>query len=88
MPRAYGADSGALVVDNLAAGGDPNTHRAQRVLWLGMIAIVTISLFVVGGNKALQGIQAGAVAMGLPFMALMLLMMIGFLKALFQEARD
>lgn len=81
-------DSGALVVDNLAAGGDPNTHRGQRVLWLAMIAIVTITLFVVGGNKALQGIQAGAVAMGLPFMALMLLLMIGFLKAVCREARS
>ncbi|MNZ24060.1 Glycine betaine transporter OpuD [compost metagenome] len=80
-------NSGALVVDNLAAGGDPNTPRGQQVLWLVMIALVTIILFVIGGDTALKGIQAGAVVMGLPFMALMLLMMIGFLKALYQEAR-
>jgi len=80
-------DSGALVVDNLAAGGDPGTSPVQRVLWLVMIALVTITLFVIGGDTALKGIQAGAVAMGLPFMALMLFLMIGFLKALSQEPR-
>ncbi|WP_339462920.1 BCCT family transporter [Pseudomonas sp. EA_105y_Pfl2_R69] len=81
-------DSGALVVDNLSAGGDPNTSPGQRVLWLVMIAVVTIMLFVVGGDTALKGIQAGAVAMGLPFMALMLLLMVGLLKQLIRDARD
>ncbi|NQD96192.1 BCCT family transporter, partial [Pseudomonas sp. CrR25] len=80
-------DSGALVVDNLSAGGDPNTSPGQRVLWLVMIALVTIMLFVVGGDTALKGIQAGAVAMGLPFMALMLALMLGLLKALIDEPR-
>ena len=80
-------DSGALVVDNLAAGGDPDTSRGQRVLWLVMIALVTITLFVIGGDTALKGIQAGAVAMGLPFMALMLLLMLGLLKQLRHDAR-
>jgi betaine/carnitine transporter, BCCT family len=58
------------------------------VLWLVMIALVTITLFVIGGDTALKGIQAGAVAMGLPFMVLMLLLMIGFVKALAKEPRD
>lgn len=79
------ADSGALVVDNLSAGGDPDTVPAQRVLWLVMIAVVTIMLFVVGGDTALKGIQAGAVAMGLPFMALLLVLMIGLVKGLLEE---
>lgn len=81
-------DSGALVVDNLAAGGDPNTMPLQRVLWLVMIALVTVTLFVVGGDTALKGIQAGAVAMGLPFMVLMLLMMIGLVKGLIRDCRS
>lgn len=75
-------DSGALVVDNLAAGGEPDTHAGQRILWLLMVALVTITLFVIGGDTALKGIQAGAVAMGLPFMAIMLLLMMGFIKSL------
>lgn len=81
-------DSGALVVDNLAAGGDTDTSPIQRVLWVVLIALVTITLFVVGGDTALKGIQAGAVTLGLPFMGLMLLMMISFLKTLAKEPRD
>lgn len=78
-------DSGTLVVDNLSAGGDPDTSPGQRVLWLVMIALVTIMLFVIGGDTALKGIQAGAVAMGLPFMVLMLLLMVGLVKALIDD---
>ncbi|WP_417704310.1 BCCT family transporter [Pseudomonas sp.] len=81
-------DSGALVVDNLSAGGDPDTLPGQRVLWLVMIALVTVTLFVIGGDTALKGIQAGAVAMGLPFMALMLLLMIGLVKGLIEDCRS
>ena len=80
-------DSGALVVDNLSAGGDPDTSPGQRVLWLVMIALVTIMLFIIGGDTALKGIQAGAVAMGLPFMALMALLMLGLLKQLYHDCR-
>ena len=80
-------DSGSLVVDNLAAGGNPDTSPYQRVLWVIMIALVTIMLLVIGGDTALKGIQAGAVAMGLPFMALLLVMMVGFVKALASEPR-
>lgn len=80
-------DSGALVVDNLAAGGVTDTPVPQRVLWVGLIALVTMVLFVIGGDSALKGVQAGAVAMGLPFMMLMLVLMVGFVKALIQDAR-
>lgn len=81
-------DSGALVADSLAAGGSPDTSPGQRILWLLLIALVTIALFVIGGDTALKGIQAGAVAMGLPFMALMLFMMLGFIKALASEPKE
>lgn len=81
-------DSGALVADNLAAGGDPDTSPGQRILWLLLILLVTMALLVIGGDTALKGIQAGAVAMGLPFMALMLILMIAFIKALASEPRE
>lgn len=80
-------DSGALVVDNLAAGGIPDTPIPQRVLWVGLIALVTMVLFVIGGDSALKGVQAGAVAMGLPFMMLMLVLMAGFTKSLIQDVK-
>lgn len=82
------ADSGALVVDSLSAGGDPNTSAGQRILWLVMIALVTVMLFVVGGDTALKGIQAGAVAMGLPFMAMLFVLMVGLVKGLVEDCRQ
>lgn len=80
-------DSGALVVDNLAAGGMEDTPVFQRVLWVGLIGLVSMVLFVVGGDTALKGVQAGAIAMGLPFMMLMLVLMVGFVKALIEDVR-
>lgn len=67
------------------AGGDTDTPAVQRVIWLLLISIVTVILFVIGDNTALKAIQAGAVAMGPPFIALMLLLIVGFVKAIAKE---
>jgi BCCT family betaine/carnitine transporter len=72
-------NSAAIVVDNLAAGGNPNTPAIQQVIWLVMIALVTVILFVIGDESALKGIEAGAIAMGPPFLALILVLMVGFI---------
>lgn len=79
--------SGVLVVDSLSAGSDQETPAVQRVIWLLMVAFVSVILFVVGDDTALKAIQAGAVAMGPPFVVLMLLLIIGFIKAIAKEAR-
>ena len=81
-------DSGALVVDNLAAGGKEDTPVPQRVLWVGLIGLVAMVLFALGGDTALKGVQAGAIAMGLPFLMLMLVLMVGFVKSLIQDVRS
>ncbi|WP_338759831.1 BCCT family transporter [Massilia sp. METH4] len=80
-------NSAAIVVDNLAAGGNPHTPALQQVIWLIMIALVTIILFVIGDKSALKAIEAGAIAMGPPFMALILVLMVGFMKAVAQEPK-
>ena len=80
-------NSAAIVVNNLAAGGNPNTAPIQQVIWLVMIALVTIILFVIGNDAALKGIEAGAVAMGPPFLALIRVLMVGFIKAVFKVPR-
>jgi BCCT family betaine/carnitine transporter len=80
-------DSGCLVVDTLGAGGREGTPRKQRVLWVFITAVICLSLFIVGGDNALKAAQAGAIALGLPFMALMFVLMIGLLKALMEERR-
>jgi BCCT family betaine/carnitine transporter len=78
-------NSGCLVVDTLASGGKEDTSGFQKVVWVGVITVVTLVLFIVGGDDALKAAQAAAIALGLPFMALMFLLMLGLFKALIGE---
>ncbi|WP_283193573.1 BCCT family transporter [Rhizobium sp. AN80A] len=63
------ADSGALVVDSIAAGGETQTTTGQRVFWCAMEGIVAGCLLLAGGLTALQ---SATVASALPFTIVML----------------
>lgn len=63
------ADSGALVVDSIAAGGETNTTTGQRVFWCVMEGFVAGCLLLAGGLTALQ---SATVASALPFAVIML----------------
>ncbi|MDZ5456327.1 BCCT family transporter [Azohydromonas lata] len=78
-------NSGCLVVDTLASGGKETTSGFQKVVWAAVVGVVTLVLFIVGGDDALKAAQAGAIALGLPFMALMFVLMLGLFKALIGE---
>ncbi|EPC03060.1 choline transporter BetT [Litchfieldella anticariensis FP35 = DSM 16096] len=75
-------DSGSLVLSNLTSVlTDPN-HDApswMRILWAGIIGVLTLALLMAGGLGALQSM---VVVMGLPFAFVLLLMMLGLFKAL------
>ncbi len=78
------SDSGSLVVDHLTSGGKLDSPKPQRVFWAIMEGLVAIVLLAGGGLGALQ---AAAVATGLPF-ALILLVMCWSLKKAFTEELD
>ncbi|MGK9054267.1 BCCT family transporter [Neorhizobium petrolearium] len=63
------ADSGALVVDSIAAGGETKTTTPQRVFWCVMEGLVAACLLLAGGLTALQ---SATVASALPFAVVML----------------
>jgi len=63
------ADSGALVVDSIAAGGETQTTTGQRVFWCAMEGVVAGCLLLAGGLTALQ---SATVASALPFTIVML----------------
>lgn len=73
------ADSGAMVVDMLASGGDDNTPIWQRIFWAVLMAGVAIVLLLAGGLSALQ---TATIASALPFAIILLVSMYGLLKAL------
>jgi choline/glycine/proline betaine transport protein len=73
------ADSGAMVLNMLSAGGRDDTPAYQRVLWTAIIALIAICLLLAGGLSALQ---TAAIATALPFSVALLGATWGFIKAL------
>ncbi len=76
------SDSGSLVIDMLASGGNPDTPKAQRVFWALLEGVVASVLLLAGGLGALQ---TAAIATGLPFALVLTLMCFALLKALRSE---
>ena len=79
------SDSGSLVIDMLASGGNPDPPRIQRIFWALLEGAVAGVLLWAGGLAALQ---TAAIATGLPFAAVLVIMCISLLKALRTESRD
>lgn len=76
------ADSAALVMDFIASGGYTEAPKIQRSYWAIIQGAVGAVLLLGGGLTALQ---TGSVVTGLPFCAIMLLMLISLSKGLRQE---
>ena len=76
-------DSGAMVVDMLCSHGKNDTPLWQRVYWAVGIGIVAAILLLVGGLNALQTMT---IASALPFALVLILAIIGLIKALRVEA--
>ena len=77
------ADSGALVVDMLASGGEGQTPVWQRIFWAGSMGAVAVALLLADGLTALQ---TATIASALPFTVVLLCAMWGLLKALRVDA--
>ena len=75
------ADSGALVLNMMSAGGADDSPVFQRVLWTVVIALISASLMLKNGLLALQ---TATIASALPFS----LIIIGAIYGLFRSLRD
>jgi choline/glycine/proline betaine transport protein len=76
------SDSGSLVVDAFTSGGKLKSPVTQRVFWASMEGIVAAVLLLGGG---LQALQTAAIAMGLPFAVILVIMSFSLRKGLVQE---
>ncbi len=68
------SDSGSLVIDTITAGGKTDAPVTQRVFWCTFEGVVAATLLLVGGNEALNALQAMAVSTGFPFTIVLLAM--------------
>ena len=71
------SDSGSLVVDNLTSGGKLDSPVPQRIFWAVMEGVVAAVLMLSGGLSALQ---SAAIAVGLPFACVLLVMCFSLFK--------
>ena len=76
------ADSGALVVDTITAGGKMDAPVQQRVFWCVLVGLVAIVLLLGGGIASLQAL---AISVGLPFCIVLLFMCVSLYKGLREE---
>ena len=79
------SDSGSLVIDSITAGGKIDAPIPQRIFWASMEGAIAIALLYGGGKEALSALQAGAIATGLPFTIVLLVMCISLYKGLKEE---
>ncbi|RUO20425.1 choline transporter [Aliidiomarina iranensis] len=79
------SDSGSLVIDSLASGGNSNTPVWQRVFWASSEGVVAAVLLLAGGLSALQ---TAAITSALPFAIIMLIAAVGLWRALVIEGHQ
>ena len=63
------ADSGSVVIDAIAAGGETQTTTLQRIFWCASVGVVAAALLLAGGLDALQSVT---IATALPFIFVIL----------------
>lgn len=76
------ADSGALVIDIITAGGTTEAPAIQRVFWAMLGGLIAALLLIIGGLEALQ---TASIVSGLPFALVLLVMCVGLYSGLRQE---
>ena len=76
-------DSGAMVIDMLCSHGNNNTPLWQRIYWTAGVGVIAAVLLLSDGINALQTMT---IASALPFALVLLIAMVGLIKALRVEA--
>lgn len=76
------SDSGSLVDDIHASGGNLNPHKATRVFWALSEGLVAGVLLLAGGSSGLEAFQQASIATGVPLAVLLLIICYALVQAL------
>ena len=82
------SDSGALVIDSVAAGGKTDTPLTQRVFWACIISLFAVVLLVGGGAKALDSLQAWTLTAALPFTFVLFITAYALVKTMWSDLQS
>ena len=82
------ADSGALVVDSITAGGKTTSPALQRLFWVFVLGVLASVLLYGGGKSTLKSLQSGIIATATPFAIILLLACVSLLVGLLDEKRQ
>ena len=82
------SDSGSLVIDSITAGGKIDAPIPQRIFWAVIEGAIAAVLLWVGGTKAIEALQAGAISTGLPFTIILLLMCVSLIMGMRTEKHN
>ena len=69
------------MVDTITAGGKLDAPTPQRVMWALAAGSIASALLYGGGNQALNALQAGTIATGIPFTLVIILICFCLYKA-------
>jgi choline/glycine/proline betaine transport protein len=78
------SDSGSMVIDMIACGGNPDPPMVSRIFWAVLEGTVAAVLLVGGGLTALQ---TATITTGLPFAVILLFMCVSLQKGLARHLR-
>jgi len=82
------SDSGSLVIDIMAANGDQNPPKVQRVFWACLEGATATALLVAGGKEALSALQTASIVTGLPYTIIMCFLCVSLWRGLAMEFGD
>lgn len=77
--------SGTYVIDALVSRGAKHSPKRQRVIWGITEGAVAATLLIVGGERALDSLQTGALIAGLPVALILSICCFSLLRALRRE---
>lgn len=75
------SDSGSLVIDVLASGGDTETPKVTRIYWAVLEGVAAAVLLLVGGSASLTALQTVSIATAVPFSIVLVLACISLYRA-------
>ncbi len=81
------SDSGSLVVDKITSGGKLKSPVRQRVLWACLEGLLATTLLLIGGEMALDALQAAVISSGLPLAVMLSVMTVSLIKGIQESKR-